>query len=76
VVVAIGECITEVPIHGLPLLRDTFVYIHAVGLCRGCHSVGCGGERFGLGVCFCLGRSIGRSFPMVGGGMRGMLVIE
>ena len=28
--VAVGECITEAPIHGLPFLRDPFVYIHAI----------------------------------------------
>ncbi len=74
--VAVGECITEAPIRGFPFLRDPFVYIHAARLCRRCHSVGCGGEQSRLGACFCVGRSIERSFAMVGGGVRGMLVIE
>ena len=74
-VVAVGEYIIETPIRGLSFLRDPSVAIHAVGLCRGCHSVGCGGERSGLGMCFCVGQGIGRSFAMVGGGLRRMLVI-
>ena len=37
---------------------------------------GCGREWSGLGLLFCAGRSIGRSFAMGGGGVRGMLVIE
>ena len=69
--VAIGECITEAPIRGLPVLMDPSVYIHSVGLCRGCHSIGCGGERYGLGLCFFGGRSIWRSFAIVGGGVGG-----
>ena len=44
VVVAVVECITEAPIRGLPFLRDPVVYIDAVRLCRGFHSVGCGGD--------------------------------
>ena len=51
--VAIGECITEVHIIGFPVVRDSSVYIHSVGLCRGCPSIGCGGERFGLGYVLC-----------------------
>jgi hypothetical protein len=46
-----------------------------MGLCRGCHSIGCGGERFGSGVWFCARRSIWRSLGMVGGGVRGVLVV-
>ena len=30
VVVAVGECITEASIRGLPVLRDPSVYIHSV----------------------------------------------
>ena len=75
--VAVRECITEAPIRDLPVLRDPSVYIHSVGLCRGCHSICCGGERSELGVCFCVGQSIiYRSFAMVGGGVRGMMVGE
>ena len=74
--VAVGECITEAPIRGLPALSDPSVYIHLVELWRGCHSIGCGGERSGSGVCFCVERSIWRSFGIVGGGVRGMLVVE
>ena len=75
-VVAVGECITEAPIRGFPVLSDPSVYIHSVGLCRGCHSIGGGGKRSGSGVYFCDGRGIWRSFAIVGGGVRGMLVVE
>ena len=74
-VVTVRECITEGPSRILPFLRDSSVYIHAVGLCRGCHIVGCGGEWFGLGMLFCAKRSVGMSFAIVGGGVRGMLGI-
>ncbi len=75
-VVAVGECIDEAPIRGLLVLRGPSVYIHSVGLCRECHSIGYGGEWSRLGVFFVVGRSIWRSFAMVGDGVRGMLVIE
>ncbi len=74
--VAVGECMTEAPIRGLPVLRDPSVYIYSVVLCRGCHSIGCGGEQHGSGVCLCVGRSIWRSFAIVGCGVRGVLVVE
>jgi hypothetical protein len=75
-VVAVGECMTEAPIRGLPVLKEPSVYIHSMGLCRGCHCIGCGGERSRSGVCFCVGRSIWRSFAMVGCGVRWVLVVE
>ena len=40
------------------VLWDSSVYIHSVGLCTGCHSIGRGGKRSGSGVCFHVGRSI------------------
>ena len=75
-VVVVGEYITEAPIRGLPVLRDPWVYIHSVGLCKGCHSIGCGGERYGSGLCFCVERSMWRPLAMVGGGVRGMWVVD
>jgi len=76
VVGAVGECMTEAPICGLPILREPLVYIHSVGLCRGCHNIGCGGERSRSGVCFCIGLSVWRSFAMVGCGVMWVLVVE
>ena len=52
------------------------MYIHALGLCRGYHSIGSGGDRSGLRVWFCAGQRIRRSFDINGGGVRGMLVFE
>jgi len=74
--VDVEECMTEAPSRILPFLRDSSVYIHALGLCRDCHNIGCGGEGFGLRVCCCAGRGIGWSFEMSGGGLRGVLVFE
>ncbi len=75
-VVAVGECMIAVAIRGLHVVRDPSMYIHSLGLCSGCHIIGCGGERSGSGVWFCVGRSIWRSFAIVAGGVRGMLVVH
>ena len=74
--VDVGECISEVPSRGLSFLRGLFMYIRALGLCRGCRTIGCGMEGFGLTVWFCAGRSIERSFAMSCGGGREVSVFE
>ena len=53
-VVVFGKCITAAHIRGLLVLSDPSVYIHSVGLCRGCRIIGCGGERSGSGLVFVL----------------------
>ena len=67
---------TEAHIRGLPALRDPSAYIDSLVLCSGCHSIACGGERSGSGVWFCVGRSIWRSFAMISGGVRWVLVVD
>ena len=76
VMVDVGKRTTEAPSHGLPILRDLSVYIHALGLCRGCHSIVCGREESGLRVWFCTCRIIGRSFTLSGCGVCDALVFE
>ena len=52
--VAVGECITEARIRGLPVLRAPSVYIYSVEICRGCHRVGCVGKKVWVeGVFLC-----------------------
>ncbi len=41
-VVFVGEWITDAPCLGFPYLCEPSVNVHASGLCRGCHGIGCG----------------------------------
>ena len=74
--VTVGECIAKASIRGLLVLSDPSVYIHSVGLCRGAIVLVVVGSGLGRGYVFCVGRSIWRSFAIVGGDVRGVLVVE
>ena len=58
-VVAVGECITEAPIRGFPVLSDPSVYIHSVGLCRGAIVLAVVGSGLGRGCIFVMGEESG-----------------